>query len=142
MVAGGADVLSAEVFAGFHALGLLSREKCAPWSEPYGTTLGEGAGFLVLESEAQARRRLVRPRAFLHGFGLSSDAYHATSPDPAGAGVARAMRAALDDAGLTPDAVGYVNAHGTGTPLNDVAESRAYAAAFAGRGRPVPGELA
>ena len=138
VVAGGADVLTAEVFAGFHALGLLSQEKCAPWSEPYGTTLGEGAGFLVLESEAQARRRLVRPRAFLHGFGLSSDAYHATSPDPAGAGVARAMRAALDDAGLTPDAVGYVNAHGTGTQANDIAEWKAIRAVFGPRAETLP----
>ncbi len=138
VVAGGADVLTAEVFAGFHALGLLSREKCAPWSEPYGTTLGEGAGFLVLESEVQARGRGVRPRAFLHGFGLSSDAYHATSPDPAGAGVARAMRAALDDAGLTPDAIGYVNAHGTGTQANDIAEWKAIRAVFGPRAETLP----
>ena len=138
VVAGGADVLTVEVFAGFHALGLLSQEKCAPWSEPFGTTLGEGAGFLILESEAQASRRGIRPRAFLQGFGLSSDAYHATSPDPTGAGVARAMRAAIDDAGLTAEAVGYVNAHGTGTQANDIAEWRGIRAAFGPRAQTLP----
>lgn len=138
VVAGGADVLTAEVFAGFHALGLLSQEKCAPWGEPFGTTLGEGAGFLVLESEAQAQRRGVRPRAFLHGFGLSSDAYHATSPDPTGAGVARAVRAALDDAGLSPEAIGYVNAHGTGTLANDIAEWKAIRTVFGPRAETLP----
>lgn len=138
VVAGGADVLTVEVFAGFHALGLLSQEKCAPWSQPFGTTLGEGAGFLVLESEAQARRRGVRPRAFLYGFGLSSDAYHATSPDPSGAGVARAMRAAIDDAGLTAEDVGYVNAHGTGTQANDIAEWRGIRTVFGPRAEILP----
>jgi 3-oxoacyl-[acyl-carrier-protein] synthase II len=138
VVAGGADVLTPEVFAGFHALGLLSHQKCAPFSEPYGTTLGEGAGMLILESEAQAQRRGIRPRAFLNGFGLSADAHHATTPDPTGAGLARALRAALEDAGLSPDEIGYVNAHGTGTQANDIAEWRAVRAVFGARAENLP----
>jgi 3-oxoacyl-[acyl-carrier-protein] synthase II len=138
VVAGGSDVLSVEVFAGFSALGLLCGEKCAPFGSPYGTTLGEGAGFLILESAAQARARGLRPRAVLRGFGLSADAYHATSPDPAGAGVARAMQLAIADAGLGPEDIGYVNAHGTGTVANDTAEWKGIRAVFGARAERLP----
>ena len=138
VVAGGSDVLSVEVFAGFSALGLLCAEKCSPFGSPYGTTLGEGAGFLILESAAQAQARGVRPRAVLLGFGLSADAYHATSPDPTGAGVARAMRLAIADAGLRPDDIGYVNAHGTGTLANDTAEWKGIRAVFGPRAERLP----
>lgn len=138
VVAGGADVLSAEVFAGFSALGLLCPEKCAPFGQPFGTTLGEGAGFVVLESTAQAHARGMAPRAWLQGFGLSSDAYHVTAPDPTGAGIARAIRTALDDAGLGPDRVDYVNAHGTGTLANDTAEWKAIRTVFGARAERLP----
>jgi 3-oxoacyl-[acyl-carrier-protein] synthase II len=124
VIAGGSDVVVPEMFAGFHGLGLLTPEKCAPFSVPPGTTLGEGAGFLVLESPESARRRGVEILGTLLGYGLSSEAYHATTPDPSGAGFARAMITALRHAGLKPEAVGYVNAHGTGTANNDIAEWR------------------
>jgi 3-oxoacyl-[acyl-carrier-protein] synthase II len=132
VVAGGTDTLTPEIFAGFHALGLLSPAPCAPFSEPVGTTLGEGAGFLVLERAPRA------PIAILAGYGLSGDAHHATSPDPTGAGVARAIRGALADAGVEPDAVDYLNAHGTGTAANDAAEWRAIETAFGARSKRLP----
>jgi 3-oxoacyl-[acyl-carrier-protein] synthase II len=122
VLAGGADVLVPEIFTGFHGLGLLSPTKCAPFSESMGTTLGEGAGFLVLEREADALARRANVVSWLSGYALSADGYHATSPDPSGAGVARALRGALEDAGLTANHVDYVNAHGTGTPANDASE--------------------
>jgi 3-oxoacyl-[acyl-carrier-protein] synthase II len=110
VIAGGADVLAPLVAAGFHALGVLADGKCAPFSEPAGTTLGEGAGFVVVE-----RGGATGALAGVLGYGLSADGFHDTGPDPSGAGIARAMRSALDHAGLAPDAVDYVNAHGTGT---------------------------
>lgn len=130
VVAGGADVLCPEIFAGFHALGLLSPAKCAPFSENVGTTLGEGAGFLVLERAGEASARGAPFIACLTGYGLSGDGYHATSPEPSGAGVARALRGTLEDAGLAASEVGYVNAHGTGTAANDPAEWQAITQVF------------
>jgi 3-oxoacyl-[acyl-carrier-protein] synthase II len=130
VVAGGSDVVTRDMLAGFAGLGLLSPEKCAPFSAPAGTTLGEGAGFLVLERAESAAARGVAPWAMLRGYGLSADAYHATTPDPSGGGIARALQAALADAGLGAAAVGYVNAHGTGTENNDPAEWRALERVF------------
>ena len=122
VVAGGADVLTPEVFAGFHALGVLSPTKCAPFSTPAGTTLGEGAGFLILERREHALARGVPVIAALAGYGISGDGWHETSPDPKGAGVERAIHGALDDASLCADAIGYVNVHGSGTEANDHSE--------------------
>lgn len=138
VIAGGADVLSPEVFAGFHALGVLSPAACAPFSHPFGTTLGEGAGFLVLERGAMARRRGVTVLAGLAGFGLSGDAYHETAPDPQGAGLERAIRAALDDAALTADDIDYVNVHGSGTEANDPAEWRGIQRGLGPRAHAIP----
>lgn len=137
-IAGGTDELTPEIFAGFHALGLLCPSKCAPFSEPVGTTLGEGAGFLVLERGDEARARGARVLATLLGYGLSADAYHPTSPDPTGAGVARALRGALLDAGTEADGIDYVNAHGTGTAANDAAEYRAIEQVFGERAARLP----
>jgi 3-oxoacyl-[acyl-carrier-protein] synthase II len=125
VLAGGADVLTPRLLAGFAALGALGTRPCAPFSFPFGTTLGEGAGFVVLERLPDATRRGARPRCAVLGYGLSGDAHHETSPHPRGEGVARALRWALDDAGLQPTAIGYVNAHGTGTAANDGAEWQA-----------------
>ncbi len=122
VIAVGADVLLPEIFAGFHAVGVLSATKCAPFSGPVGTTLGEGAGAVVLERAHETRARVITT---LLGYGTSADAWHETAPDPNGAGIARALRAALSDAGLAADAIDYVNAHGTGTEQNDIAEVRA-----------------
>lgn len=93
-----------------------------------GTLLGEGAGALLLESFARARRRGVRIRGEIAGYGESSDATHITGPSAAGQ--ARAIRAALASAGIAPDAIGYVNAHGTGTEANDLTEAQAIREAF------------
>ncbi|MEC7947449.1 MAG: hypothetical protein VX265_07745, partial [Myxococcota bacterium] len=101
-----------------------------------GFMIGEGAAILVLESEDRARARGARVRARVHGAGTSADAWNVTAPHPDGAGAERAMRRALRDAGIGPDAVGYVNAHGTGTPLGDRAECAAIGRVF-GAGVPV-----
>jgi 3-oxoacyl-[acyl-carrier-protein] synthase II len=119
VLAGGIDALTPALFAGFHALGVLSRQPCTPFATQLGTTLGEGAGFLVLE---RAGFRNTRGSARLHGYGLSGDAYHETSPEPRGRGVAAAIRSALDDSGARESDIGYFNAHGTGTAANDTAE--------------------
>ncbi len=96
-----------------------------------GMVLGEGGGALMLESLEGARRRGAHVRALLMGFGMSSDASHITKPSSRGA--ARAITAALDDGGIDRERVDYINAHGTGTPLNDVAECRAIREVFAER---------
>src|SRR5439155_26957695 len=102
------------------------------------TTLGEGAGSLVLETAAHARARGATAIASLLGYGISADAYHATSPEPTGAGPARAFASALRDAGCDAAAIGYVNAHGTGTVANDAAEWRALQRALGARAPEVP----
>ena len=122
VLAGGADVLLREIFAGFAALGVLSPEACAPFSEPVGTNLAEGAAFLALEAGSRAERRGARALAAIHGYGLSADAFHETTPDPSGAGIARAIRGALRDAGWRGPDVDYVNAHATGTLSHDRTE--------------------
>jgi 3-oxoacyl-[acyl-carrier-protein] synthase-1 len=115
----GVDTLCEMTLRGFHSLQLLSSEPCRPFSaERRGINLGEGGAALLLEREG-------RPRARLLGVGESNDAHHMTSPHPEGAGALLAMRRALHMAGLSPDDVSHVNAHATGTPLNDAAESRA-----------------
>ena len=93
-------------------------------------SIGEGAGFMVLESEARARARRARVYATLAGHGMTTDAFHVTAPDPEGDGMVRAMRAALTQAGAAAGEVQYANAHGTGTPQNDRIEARALARVF------------
>jgi len=117
--------------AGFAQMQALSRRRDDPAraSRPFdvdrdGFVAAEGAGVLVLERTDHAAGRGARVRANLAGYGASADAHHITAPDPDGRGAALAMRAALADAGVGPDEVTHVNAHGTSTPLNDVAEAR------------------
>ena len=127
VLAGGADALCRLTFHGFRVLQLLDPEGCTPLdAHRAGMTVGEGAGFLVLESTPETRPVL----ALLSGTGLSCDAYHASSPHPEGAGAARAMRRALEDAGIESSAVDYVNLHGTGTVDNDAAEAKAIQQVF------------
>ncbi|MCI3927956.1 beta-ketoacyl-[acyl-carrier-protein] synthase family protein [Streptomyces sp. AN091965] len=131
MIAGGVDVLDILSLAGFDSLNALDTEPCAPYSRSTGTSLGEGAAFLVLEAESFARDRGAAVLGHVLGYATTSDAYHATAPDPAGNGAYRAMRRSLAQASLTPEDVDYVNGHGTGTPTNDKAETKAVADLFA-----------
>jgi beta-ketoacyl-acyl-carrier-protein synthase II len=103
-----------------------------------GFIFSEACAILVVESLASARRRGARIRAEILGQSSSSDAYHVAAPDPTGAGACRAMRWALADAGITPDQVDYINAHGTSTPANDLAETNAIKQVFGARAARVP----
>ncbi len=138
-LAGGSDSLCQLTFAGFNSLRSVDPGPCRPFRrDRQGLSLGEGAAVLVLETLARARARGARPLALLAGSGASCDAHHMTAPDPSGAGVARAALAALADAGIAAGEIAFVNAHGTGTPLNDAAEWRALAAVFGGRADRLP----
>lgn len=122
-VAGGADALSLFVHAGFDVLRALDPVLPRPFDRGRaGLGLGEAAALLLLDGcEGEPPPGAIE----LAGFGLSSDAHHLTGPDPTGGGLARAIRAALDDAGLAPEAVGFVSAHGTATVYNDLMEAKA-----------------
>ncbi len=123
VVAGGTDSLCRLTTNGFTALQAVADEPSNPFSvNRRGLTLGEGAVIFLLERSPEGVQVL--------GVGEASDAFHMSTPDPEGAGAIQAMRLALDDAGLEPDDIAYVNLHGTGTPLNDAMESRAMAAVF------------
>ncbi|WP_299188141.1 beta-ketoacyl-ACP synthase II [uncultured Psychrobacter sp.] len=139
MIAGGSERGSSPLgMAGFAAMHALSTRNDEPTkaSRPFdkdrdGFVLGDGAGVLVLESLAHAKERGATILAEVVGFGMSDDASHITAPPEDGSGAARAMKNALNDAGIEPSAVGYVNAHGTSTPAGDVAESIAIETVFA-----------
>lgn len=131
MLAGGADSLSRIALYGFHSLQVVSPEGPRPFdAERKGMSVGEGAGFVVLESLDHARARGATPLALVTGYGHSCDAHHLTAPHPEGAGAIAAMRGALAQAGLKPADIGYINAHGTATLDNDKTEARAIAAVF------------
>jgi len=126
VVAGGSDGLCRLTLSGFNALGALDPEPCRPFDRRRrGTSLGEGAAFLVLEREerARARRAAPPPIAELAGWALGAEAHHITNPAPEGAMVVSLIEQALARAGLSPREIDYVNAHGTGTPLNDAMEA-------------------
>jgi 3-oxoacyl-[acyl-carrier-protein] synthase-1 len=125
VVVGGADTLCDTTINGFATLDAMSRGLCQPFSRNRdGINIGEGAAAFLLTPE--------KAEVALLGVGESSDAYHLSAPDPNGAGAAAAMSAALADAGLTRDDIGYVNLHGTGTQLNDAMEGIAVAEVFGG----------
>ena len=138
MIVGGVDVLVDPIMiTGFAKLGALSTRNDAPQaaSRPFdldrdGFVLGEGAGFLVLESAASAQRRGATPLGVLSGYGCSANAYRITDSPPDGRGALQSMRAALLDAGLQPEDIDYINAHGTSTPMNDASETRGIQRAF------------
>ena len=135
VLAGGTDLLCRFVVAGFNAL-----HATAPVARPFdrrraGLVLGEGAAVVVVEAEEHAVRRCATIRARVRGAGAAGDAVHLTAPDRDGAGAARAIVAALDDAGTPATDVGFVSAHGTGTRYNDAMEARALATVF-GEWRP------
>ncbi len=124
-IAGGTDALCRLTYSGFNVLQAVDPDKCRPFDrERKGITLGEGAGYLVLERWDDAVSRGATILAELAGYGASCDAHHPTAPIEDGSGAARAMQMAIDEGSIAAP-VDYVNAHGTGTPLNDPAESLA-----------------
>lgn len=130
-IAGGVDALTRVCFMGFNALKLLDPAPCRPFArDRQGMSVGEGAGVVVLEDEAHAAARGARPYAELAGYGLTTDAHHPTAPHPDAEGSVRAMIEALERARVPASAVGYVNAHGTGTAQNDRAEALALRKVF------------
>ena len=138
MLAGGAEKGSTPLgIGGFGAARALSTNNdnpkgaSRPWDKDRdGFVLGDGAGIMFLEEYEHAKKRGAKIYAELVGFGMSSDAYHMTSPPPDGNGAALAMKCALRDAGITPEQVGYINAHGTSTPAGDKAETQAVKSIF------------
>ena len=138
MVAGGTEAaLNALGFGGFCAMKALTTRNDAPEkaSRPFdlnrdGFVMGEGAGIVILEDYEHAKKRGASMHAELVGYGATADAYHMTAPSPCGEGGARCMAAALKSAGMNPDEIDYINAHGTSTPLNDKLETEAIKTVF------------
>ncbi|HUF78851.1 MAG TPA: beta-ketoacyl-ACP synthase II [Thermoanaerobaculia bacterium] len=138
MIAGGSEaVICALSIAGFSAMRALSKRNdeperaSRPWDKDRdGFIMGEGAGLVILEELEGAQRRGAPIYAEVVGYGMSADAYHISAPHPEGDGAVQVMRAALEDAGLPAEAIGYVNAHGTSTELGDLSEVRAIKRVF------------
>ena len=126
VVAGGSECITKFHLNGFRSLMILDERPCRPFDATRnGLNLGEGAAYIVLESAAHAQRRGVQPQALLAGYGNACDAFHQTASSPEGEGAFLAMKEALEMAGLKPEAVSYINAHGTGTVNNDQSECQA-----------------
>ncbi|HUP19674.1 MAG TPA: beta-ketoacyl-[acyl-carrier-protein] synthase family protein [Gemmatimonadota bacterium] len=139
MLAGGADAFSRITYHGFARLGAIAPDLCRPFDrDRRGMIPGEGAAVLVLEPRAAALARGARIYAEVAGYGLSCDAHHMTAAHPEGRGAARAMERALADAGVAPEEVSYVSAHGTGTPTNDRLEVLAFRRVFGAAAPRVP----
>jgi 3-oxoacyl-[acyl-carrier-protein] synthase II len=146
MIAGGAEAaISPVIFAGLDVIKVMTTRNEEPEkaSRPFdkhrdGFIIGEGAGIVILEELEFALNRGARIYAEVLGYGLNSDAYHITAPDPEGRGAASCMKMALDDAGTSIDKVDYINAHGTSTVLNDLSETRAIKSVFQGRSKKIP----
>ncbi len=138
MITGGVEaVVTKTCIAGFNAMKALSTRNDDPQkaSRPFdrerdGFVVGEGGGIMIIETLESALERGAKIYAEIVGYGMSGDGYHMTSPPPDGAGAVQCMQAALDDAGVAPDKVDYINAHGTSTPLNDLYETRAIKTVF------------
>jgi 3-oxoacyl-(acyl-carrier-protein) synthase len=131
VVAGGTEALSLFHLNGFNSLMILDKERCRPFDDTRaGLNLGEGAAFVVMETEEHARHRQAPIHAYLSGYGNACDAFHQTASSDNGEGAFLAMREALGMAGLQPADIDYVNAHGTGTPNNDQSESVALQRVF------------
>jgi 3-oxoacyl-[acyl-carrier-protein] synthase II len=129
VLAGGFEALCELVFVGFNCLQATTTGKCQPFDlRRSGLMIGEAGAFLVLESRAAAEARGAPVLATLAGYGHSTDFFHLTQPQPAGDVLVQVMRAALGEAGLAPAQIGYINAHGTATPVNDGPEAAAYRA--------------
>jgi 3-oxoacyl-[acyl-carrier-protein] synthase II len=134
VLAGGTDALSRLTYSGFNLLRLMDAAPCRPFDRSRaGMNIGEGAGILVLEDLERARRRGAPIYAELAGHSLACEAFHPTAPEPEGKPVAAVIHLALRDAGMSPDEVQHINAHGTATPQNDSAEARGFRRVFGDR---------
>ena len=138
VVVGGSECITKFHLNGFNSLMILDTQPCRPFDATRnGLNLGEGAAYLVLESEESAKKRGATAQALLSGYGNACDAFHQTASSPDGEGAFRAMKEALELAGLQPSEIDYINAHGTGTPNNDVSESQAMKRLFGDNVPPV-----
>lgn len=134
VVVGGVDALSRFTLNGFNTLMILDKDWCKPFDEQRkGLNLGEGAAYLVLESEQQVERSRKKSLGLLSGYGNTNDAYHQTASSADGHGAGLAMQKALAIARMTPGEISYINAHGTGTPNNDASEGLAMQRIFEGK---------
>jgi len=139
VLAGGCDPLCPFTLSGFNSLQALDPNPCSPFDQNRkGTNLGEGSAVLILETLAGATARNANVLAVLRGWAMTNDAFHPTAPQKEGSGLVDCIRLCMGMAEVSVDDVGYVNAHGTGTPLNDSAEAQAYETAFRGRKLPIP----
>ncbi|MEO8430753.1 MAG: beta-ketoacyl-[acyl-carrier-protein] synthase family protein [Acidobacteriota bacterium] len=139
IITGGSDVLARLTYGGFNSLRSVDPEPCRPFDrERKGLSIGEAAGILVFEEWERARRRGAPILAEFLGYGVTSDAYHMTAPDPSGVAGGRTVKSALAAAGVNADDVDYVNAHGTATPQNDSAETAALKEGLGDRARRIP----
>jgi 3-oxoacyl-[acyl-carrier-protein] synthase II len=146
MIAGGVEaVVTRSCFAGFNAMKALSTKNDDPQraSRPFdrdrdGFVVGEGCGIVILETLERALARNATIYAEISGYGMSGDGHHMTAPAPEGNGMARCMRAALEDAGISSDQINYINAHGTSTELNDLYETKAVKSVFKDKAYQIP----
>jgi len=139
VLCGGSDALSELTFGGFNSLKAVDSSPCKPFDRRRaGMCLGEGAGILILEDLEEARERGAEIYAEFLGYGIGGEAYHITSPDPTGISEARIMNEAIEESGITPFEVDYINAHGTGTPLNDKVETLSIKRAFGQKAYSIP----
>jgi 3-oxoacyl-[acyl-carrier-protein] synthase II len=138
-IVGGSESLSEVTFGGFNSLRSVDEEFCRPFDlNRKGLSLGEGAAILVIEEAGHALKRGAKIYAELLGYGLSGDGHHMTAPDPEGRGAFRAIQAALRDGGVCIEEVDYINAHGTATTANDLAETKAIKSLFNERAKKIP----
>ena len=138
VVVGGSECITKFHLNGFNSLMILDTKSCRPFDATRnGLNLGEGAAYLVLESAESAKKRGVKAQALLSGYGNACDAFHQTASSPDGEGAYLAMKEALEMAGMQPSEIDYINAHGTGTPNNDVSESHAMVRLFGEQVPPV-----
>ncbi|MGA7119451.1 MAG: beta-ketoacyl-[acyl-carrier-protein] synthase family protein [Polyangiaceae bacterium] len=138
VVTGAAELIQELQFSGFVRLAAMATERCQPFDlNRQGLLLGEGAGLLVLESEAHAARRGAELQAEVGAYGLSCDAYHITRPHPEATGSIVAMRSAIARSAIAPGDIDFVNAHGTGTKQNDLAEAKVIREVFGDRRVPI-----
>jgi 3-oxoacyl-[acyl-carrier-protein] synthase II len=139
ILAGGSDPLCAFTLSGFNSLRALDPNPCTPFDQNRkGLNLGEGSAVLILETLAGATARNAKVLAVLRGWAMTNDAFHTTAPHKEGSGLADCIQLSMEMAEVRGDDICYVNAHGTGTPLNDTAEANAYEIAFRGRSHPIP----